>query len=62
MTFEASRQATCLSPAASARVNVGTSAALSAPSANRSRRTLGILNAMRKASIASPAPKKYAKT
>ena len=59
---EARRQAAALSPDASDRVNVGTSAALRAPSANRSRRTLGRRKAMRKASMASPAPKKYART
>ena len=58
MTFDASRQAAALSPRRERRVNVGTSAALSAPSANKSRSTFGRRNAMRNASIASPAPKK----
>ena len=37
-------------------MNVGTNAALIAPSANRSRTRFGILNATLKASIALPAP------
>ncbi len=39
------------------RVNVGMKAALIAPSANRSRTRFGMRLAMRKASLASPAPK-----
>ena len=46
----------------SVRVNVGTNAAVIAPSANRSRRRLGMRNATLKASICIPAPKTAAST
>ena len=43
-------------------MKVGTKAALIAPSANRSLIRLGILVATLKASMALPAPKRYART
>ena len=49
-------------PSVSVRVNVGTNAALIAPSAKRSRTRFGIRNATRNASISLPAPKRTAST
>ena len=62
ITLRPSCHARPFPPWATARVKLGTMAALIAPSANRSLRTLGSRKAMRKASMASPAPNRYAST
>ena len=54
MTRLPSRQAASRPRSVSVRVNVGTKAAVIAPSANRSRSRLGMRNATLKASIAGP--------
>src|SRR4030095_4033841 len=56
MTLLPSRQAEVRSPDASCRMKTGTNAALSAPSANKSRTRFGIRKATLNASMALPAP------
>src|SRR4051812_39366147 len=62
ITFAPSRHAAGRPSLVSVRVNVGTKAALIAPSENRSRRRFGMREATTNASIALPAPKSAARS
>src|SRR4051812_14613639 len=61
-TLAPSRHAAGVPSLVSVRVNVGTNAALIAPSENRSRRRFGMREATTKASMALPAPKSAARS